>query len=78
MAVGDYQGLPIAEAWDGSTWRLHWLPTPPADNQSADLNAVSCTSETTCTAVGDNGNGLSYADRWNGTTWLLQATSNPS
>jgi hypothetical protein len=76
MAVGDYQGLPIAESWDGSQWQVHWLPRPPADNDSADLTAVSCTGPAACTAVGTSGNGLSYAERWNGTSWRLQATAN--
>src|SRR5207248_5648716 len=45
-------------------------------------DGVSCTSSTTCTAVGSYVNGsfatVSLADRWNGTNWVQQATPNPS
>lgn len=78
MAVGDYQGLPIAYSWNGAGWQLHWLPRPQGDNNSADLNAVSCASRLSCMAVGDSGNELSYAERWNGATWRLVSTPNPA
>lgn len=79
IAVGNYQGLPIAESWGGSGWRFQWLPRPPDDNNSAQLNGVSCTSPTTdCVAVGVSGNGLSYAERYDGMRWQLESTQNPT
>ena len=38
---------------------------------------VSCTSATTCVAVGANGTGT-YATVWNGTAWADQTTPNPT
>ncbi len=79
MAAGSYQGLPIAESWGGSAWRLQWLPQPPADDNSVQLNGVSCVSLTTeCVAVGVSGDGLSYAERYTGTRWQLEGTQNPA
>ena len=51
-------------------WRL--MPTPANDNVT--LNAVSCTSETQCVAVGYNYNHISgdstpAADLWKGAAW---------
>ena len=44
----------------------------------ANLTAVSCASETSCTAVGTGGTTfttlLTLAEHWNGTSWTVQAT----
>jgi len=46
------QPVTLAENWDGSTWALQ--PTPnPATAQMSSLRSVSCTSSSSCTAVGD-------------------------
>jgi hypothetical protein len=42
---------------------------------------VSCTSATTCTAVGNYntaGKDVTLAERWNGTGWAIQPTPNPA
>jgi hypothetical protein len=78
MATGTYQGLPIAESWGRSGWRLQWLTRPPDDNDSAQVNGVSCTSPTQCVAVGVSGNELSFAERYDGTRWQLESTQNPT
>lgn len=75
--MGTYQGLPVAESWNGRAWIVQWLPEPPADNHSAQLNGVSCTGDDACVAVGVDGNGLSYAERYNGGRWQLNVTSSP-
>ena len=47
------QPVTLAENWDGSTWALQ--PTPnPATAQMSSLRSVSCTSSSSCTAVGDD------------------------
>lgn len=81
-AVGATFGQPstvtLAEAWDGTSWTIQ--PTPnPAVTRSSVLNAVSCTSATSCTAVGQNVFTnldliLTLAEVWNGKTWSLRST----
>lgn len=77
-AVGTYQGQPIAESWNGKSWRLQQPPEPPVDNYSAQLSGVSCASSKACIAVGDSGSPLSYAERYNGSSWRLTTTQNPT
>jgi len=85
MAVGNYltgggpqgvQGFNAAEWWNGSSWRR--LSPAGAGGGLAD---VSCTSPTSCMAVGLVQTALvsehTLAERWNGTRWQLLATPNP-
>jgi hypothetical protein len=60
MAVGDYRypaghnappGLALAEAWDGTSWRLIKVPTPNRAPDS-ELRRVWCVSATRCLAIG--------------------------
>src|SRR6266851_7689552 len=71
----------FAERWDGTTWRVQSIPEPPGA-QGTFLNAVSCSSASSCTAVGNftdsSGVGVTLTERWNGTTWAVQSTPNPS
>jgi hypothetical protein len=62
-------------------------PTPnPAMTMGSALNGVSCTSATSCTAVGDYqssnittfGAFQTVAEAWDGTSWTLRSTPNPS
>jgi hypothetical protein len=67
----------LSEAWDGTKWTIQ--PTP-APGSSSDLNAVSCTSPTACTAVGHYNTPTgkaTLAERWDGTNWTIQSTPNP-
>jgi hypothetical protein len=43
----------LAEAWNGKTWSVRATPNPPG-YLSPSLSGVSCTSATTCTAVGSS------------------------
>jgi hypothetical protein len=83
-AVGDDQssrGLlaPLAERWDGTAWTLQ--AAPAAGTTGSRLNAVSCSTDASCTAVGDQDDAsfdtLPLAEAWDGTTWTVQATPNP-
>jgi hypothetical protein len=87
VAVGDYINgsgidLTLVERWNGSTWAIQ--PTPnPSGASVAGFDAASCSSATSCTAVGWYYNGtpagdLTLAEHWNGTLWVLQNTPNPS
>jgi hypothetical protein len=85
VAVGsdnDSSGVQVslAETWNGTTWDLESTPNPVGATDS-ELEAVSCSSATACTAVGyyRNTTGMStLAERWNGITWSLQTTPNPA
>jgi putative Ig domain-containing protein/cutinase len=75
--ISDYPA-PLAERWDGSTWTAQSMTDLPG---SAGLEGVSCTSPSSCTAVGSyrsGGNQWSLAAYWNGAAWSTQATPNPS
>jgi hypothetical protein len=72
---------PFALRWNGSVWSLENVPIPTGA-KSGSLNAVTCTSASACTAVGqyDNAAGVSVplASVWNGTAWANQAVPSPS
>lgn len=86
-AVGSTPGkaadtsVSLAEAWNGTSWRVQAVPAPQGSTSSA-LFAVSCTSPGACTAVGNYrtaaGRTLALAERWNGRTWRLQAAPRPA
>lgn len=57
-------------------------PTPNPLTSQGQLAAVSCTSPSTCIAVGGRqdraGAGVTLAESWNGTAWSVLKTPNPS
>jgi hypothetical protein len=70
----------LAERWNGSTWATQTLATP-ASGIDMSLNAVSCTTGASCTAVGqyDADQVVELlAERWDGHTWAVQPTSYPA
>jgi hypothetical protein len=85
LAVGSYgtidnAHLTLAEQWTGgSTWLARRTPSP--DDAFSGLSGVSCTSATSCVAVGDFINGtdrqVTLAERWNGRGWRVLTTSSP-
>ncbi len=88
MAVGYYYNgtgfQALAEVWNGTTWSI---PTTPNASPSLHdvLNGVSCSSTTSCIAVGYDDNGFYNYDSyrtlveiWNGTTWSIVASPNAS
>jgi hypothetical protein len=69
----------LAESWNGSSWSLQSVPQP-AGSVNSELNGVTCTSTTSCVAVGDFFDGTStkpLAETWNGTSWSIRTTPNP-
>jgi hypothetical protein len=83
-AVGEYSNgtatVTLAERWNGASWSVQATPNPPGATTSV-LNRVSCTSPTTCIAVGDSFTGsapVTLAERWNGSSWSLQSTPDAS
>jgi hypothetical protein len=82
--VGNYQSgatLPLALVWDGTLGRVSVSSQPmqvPSGATYTQLNGVSCTSTTACTAVGFflNATGeQTLAERWDGSSWKIQPTS---
>jgi hypothetical protein len=67
--------LTLAERWDGSNWTVQQTPNP-AGSTTSQLNEVSCSSATACTAVG-SATGQIWAEAWNGTNWTIQSTPIP-
>jgi hypothetical protein len=83
MAVGvDYPTtgpgeVLVAESWNGSTW-TNTSVQKPAGVKGSLLWAVSCSSASACTIIGDNlapgtAADSALAERWNGTSWSIQA-----
>ena len=78
LAVGiDYAALkgwggPLAETWNGATWRTVGVKLPQGATAGV-LRGVSCVSAGRCLAVGsyDKGPGRSFAlaSAWNGREW---------
>jgi hypothetical protein len=77
-----YDGVALAEAWNGTSWSVQQISTPPG-NSSATLSAVSCASATACLALGSYRGtqqlDVPFAEVWNGATWSLgKRPANPS
>src|SRR5215472_9926757 len=71
---------PLAERWDGRSWRIQAAPSPLGRPLSG-FFAVSCTSATACTAVGaqtDATGTTALAERWDGRSWRVQVTPSPA
>jgi len=78
LAVGTDQnafkgaGGPLAERWNGTTWRTIAVKLPAGATGGA-LIRISCARATHCVAVGfydkGSGNQFALADTWNGSTW---------
>ncbi len=82
--VGEYVNsanavLPLAEKWNGRNWAITSLPAI-AGAIAGNLDAVSCSRTTACTAVGAysvaGGITKTLAETWNGSSWALQPTPN--
>ena len=65
-----------------SGWAFQAVPAVPGPTgTSGQLSAVSCTSRTSCVAVGsytNSGVALPLAERWNGARWSIQQTPIPA
>ena len=67
--------IPV-ERWNGSAWSAQTITLPSGEYGL--LNAISCVSPTSCTAVGSYGTQgadtqHSLVEHWNGTTWQAQS-----
>jgi hypothetical protein len=71
----------LAEHWDGTSWTVQATPNP---EPGATFTAGSCSSATSCVAVGGypppkatRPRSIVFAESWNGTSWTIQSTPNP-
>jgi hypothetical protein len=86
-AVGSYldsagRGVPLAEAWNGTSWRKQPVPGP-AGAPAPQLRGVSCPSAGFCAAVGSTNNlgsapNAGLAESWNGSSWRIQPVPVPA
>ena len=84
FAVGQFvrSGVPKPYALrrEGTTWTLYDPLPLPAGVSEAWLTDISCTSSSSCTAVGyyppEAGQLRTYIVRWNGSSWSLQSSPN--
>jgi len=85
-AVGSYgsgfmEASPLAERWNGASWRVEPTPDPDPVSQPF-LMSVSCPSAKVCVADGiyfdksDDGY-QPIVMRWNGIRWVLESTPDP-
>jgi hypothetical protein len=79
VAVGVYSAQvavrSLAEVWNSTTWTVQPIPNPfPTSLQDTNgLEGVSCTSSTSCTAVGYAQAGANaLAEGWNGSSWQVE------
>jgi hypothetical protein len=72
---------PLAETWNGASWTIQSVPLP-AGGLGGNLDSVSCSSPTSCAAVGDYADSANtpqpLADRWNGTTFSSETVPLPA
>jgi Ser-Thr-rich glycosyl-phosphatidyl-inositol-anchored membrane family len=67
----------LVETWNGTSWSIIASPNPGGSDNS--LSAVSCTSSTSCMAVGSYTNAgmeRTLVESWNGSGWAIVASPN--
>jgi len=80
LSATTYWGM-IA-TWNGTTWTSQVAPKPTGEPKRSTLLDISCSSGSSCTAVGGYLNKSSvqvtYVAKWNGTSWSWQESPNPT
>jgi hypothetical protein len=69
----------LAKHWNGTAWAVAVTANPPGKTD-AQLNSVSCDSDTSCIAVGNYSTkqwSRTLTEQWNGTSWNIVASPNP-
>jgi subtilisin family serine protease len=68
--------------WNGVTWTAQSAPKPAEEPKRSTLLDISCSSASSCTAVGGYMNKssvqVSYVIKWNGVSWSHQGSPNPT
>ncbi|MDQ1415086.1 MAG: hypothetical protein QOF81_699 [Acidimicrobiaceae bacterium] len=78
-ATTNFSPQSLIERWNGTTWQLQ-VAAVPVDASGSTLTAVTCTTSTACTAVGNftaksTKAGGALAEQWDGVTWVVEPTS---
>jgi hypothetical protein len=85
VAVGEYvngegKHIGFSATWNGVKWKAV-APVTPSEAKEAQLQAVTCTVSTTCTAVGwyatTAGHQLPLGETWNGKAWTAISMATP-
>jgi hypothetical protein len=86
-AVGNYNSTPtvsstLAESWNGTRWAIQATPNP-AGATSSYLQALSCTSQNACLAVGyyythGSDGPFTMSETWNGKAWTGKVIPSPA
>jgi hypothetical protein len=84
FAVGDYYVGPfyqtLIESWNGNSWSI--VPSPNTSTSITNsLEGVTCTSPTSCIAVGITNNGTNLqtlVESWDGASWTIVTSPNTS
>jgi len=85
MAAGYYGSasagvLAFTEIWNGTQWSIR--PAEQVPGKGSQFVGVSCTSKSSCTAVGTVGDletvNDPLAERWNGKVWTVQPVPHPT
>jgi hypothetical protein len=78
---GSGNGHPLAEQWNGTSWKIRATPGVTGSNNSG-LFAISCAAADACLAVGATrniaGTTAPLAEAWNGTAWRVLTVPIPS
>jgi len=65
---------PLAEKWNGSTWKAMEVPSPGG---LGELRSISCSHASECVAVGDVF-GVPMAEHWDGESWEVRTPPPPA
>jgi hypothetical protein len=87
VAVGSVDGpydtsAPAYWLWTGNAWTAAVRMPSPSGSSDSYLAGVSCSSSTSCTAIGTwegpQSESLPWSASWNGSRWLLEQTPVPA
>jgi DNA-binding beta-propeller fold protein YncE len=65
----------LAVSWNGSSWSVQTPPDVPSLGDY--LLSVSCSSSSSCIAVGNTSNEEGLAETWNGSEWTIDSPERP-
>jgi Subtilase family/Peptidase inhibitor I9 len=80
VSASTYWGM--ISTWNGTTWTSQVAPKPTGEPKRSTLLDISCSTVSSCAAVGGYLNKSSvqvtFVTKWNGTSWSWQESPNPS
>lgn len=77
--LGSAEDQTLVESWNGTAWTI--VPSPDVGTNGNFLNAVSCVTASSCTAVGEYATSggypqLTLIESWDGTKWSVVPSPN--